>query len=220
MGFFDSVVDTIKDASGYSTARNVWDDYSGKSQQEAANEANIQSAREQMAFQERMSSTAHQREVKDLEAAGINPILSAKLGGASSPGGAMASVSPVPSGVRAAVDTATQLFDLKLRRDQNAADLNVKDSQADLNRSAADVNRGGRAFGSHLPSNLSNFLRKNWNRSISSAREGLRKDKEKFKKFVPKARRYIEKKGRQVRELIHPSGSWELIHPSGSWDRR
>jgi len=53
-------------------------------------------AQRQMDFQERMSSSAHQREISDLRKAGLNPILSATGGrGASSPGGAQAPVQDV-----------------------------------------------------------------------------------------------------------------------------
>lgn len=48
------------------------------------------SAREQMGFQERMASTQHQREINDLKAAGLNPILSMGGSGASAPSGASA----------------------------------------------------------------------------------------------------------------------------------
>lgn len=61
------------------------------SQSVAQNNAwSAEQAQKQMDFQERMSNTAHQREIADLKAAGLNPVLSAKLGGASSPTGAMA----------------------------------------------------------------------------------------------------------------------------------
>ncbi len=59
--------------------------------QRSANKANIKLAREQMAFQERMSSTAVQRSMADIRKAGINPILAAGMS-ASSPGGAAPTV--------------------------------------------------------------------------------------------------------------------------------
>lgn len=87
---------------------------------ERRNKSQISQADRQMQFQEDMSNTAYQRAVKDMRKAGINPILAASRGGASTPGGAMAQI----------MDTVTPAVSTALQSQSVTANVSVAEETA------------------------------------------------------------------------------------------
>lgn len=107
------------------------------------NQANLQIAEDNCAFQEYMSNTAYQRGVRDMQKAGINPMLAYSQGGSSTPAGSTATMQPTNEGdaLKSLASSAFEAERLDKELQQKDSAIALQDASAEAQKVKAQLDR-------------------------------------------------------------------------------
>lgn len=120
-------------------------------QSEANNVFNAKQAEINRTFQKEMSDTAHQREVKDLLAAGLNPILSVNAGASTAAGSMATADTSSASGYASLASTGLSgMYQLAMAEINKNAQLQAAQISANAVISAAEKSLEGTKYSSDM----------------------------------------------------------------------
>lgn len=132
----------IDDAIIGSIAGGLMNNMFANDRQSDAQQFSAAQAQSQTEFQERMSNTQYQRQVADLSAAGMNPMLAYMKGGATTPSGAMGSAGIASPGNNfdfpSAMATSSQIKTQTAQQQLTAAQQELTAAETDKAKAEAD----------------------------------------------------------------------------------
>lgn len=168
-----------------------------------SNDANSAQAGKNRAFQANMSNTAYRRSVRDMKAAGLNPMLAYQQGGASTPQGAQAQMKSATEGVaNTALDSLRVSKELEMQESQ--IDL-LKAQARNANKAANKTSTENTLLERQVPK--ANMIQEMW--------QGVKKVFDTGKNSAKSLNKKIRPKSPKAKKAVKQfKNSWEGYQPS------